>query len=133
MADDFWFRLRKLFSPQRYRQPSDQPQSQPRQQPHIPSQQPVQPQPVQQNHGPLTTAEKTGLIHQAGRELKRLEIKYDGVDRLVEPYSFRSGKTGLLFFGWCSIHDKIHSFKLEKIEEIKVSEFPFSPRFEVEL
>lgn len=130
---DFWNRLRRLFTPTRTRQPTAPMQTTPRAPPRVPSPQQPAPQPTLPQQGPATVAEKTALIHQAGRELKLLEIKYDGVDRLVEPYSFRSGTTGLLFFGHCSIHDRIHSFKLEKISDIKVSEFPFAPRWEVEL
>jgi predicted DNA-binding transcriptional regulator YafY len=106
----------------------------PRQPAPVPSQQPVIPQPIEQQCGPLTVADKVALIHEAGRNLRLLEIKYDGVSRMVEPYSFRVKGTGRrLLYGWCSIHQRIHSFHLEKIENIKISEFPFVPRWEVEL
>lgn len=124
---DFWRKLRKLYQQQpSIRQPST---------PSLPQQKPTVTQPVQQPQtGPLSDADKQNIIQTAGRQRMMLEIKYDGVSRLVEPYSFRTSRTGqLLFYGFCSIHSKIHSFKLDKIQDIRISEFPFSPRWPVEL
>lgn len=138
MAGEFWSRIKRLYPQQQGpRAPAAPPRPQPAQprqisQP-IPSQQQLAPQPVEQQMGPLDMQGKIAMIHEAGRNLKMLEIKYNGVDRLVEGYSFRQGKTGLLFYGHCSIHDSTHSFKLDKIEDIKISEFGYVPRWEVEL
>lgn len=132
---DFWQTIRRLYGPSRQRQTPTTPmqQSQPVAPAAPPSQQQVAPAPTQAPMGPHDIATKEQLIHEAGRNLRMLEITYDGVSRLVEPYSFRMGPYGRLFYGFCSIHDKIHSFKLEKITDIRISEFPFAPRWEVEL
>lgn len=123
---DFWQRLRRLFTPSRQPQ-----QVQPRRQ--VPVQTPqVQPQPVAPQQGPLSVQQKLQVIAEAGRKRVLLLIKYDGVERFVEPYSMRMLSTGAHFYGFCSIHMKIHSFKPEKIEEIKLTEWPFSPRWPIE-
>jgi predicted DNA-binding transcriptional regulator YafY len=129
---DFWSRLTKLFSPTRQQQPRQPQRTQPRQTQPLPSQQIQQPQPVAPQHGPQSVQDKIATIADAARKRLMLEIKYDGAVRLVEPYSMRQGRNGPLFYGFCSIHDRIHSFKPENIESITVSEFPFSPRWEVE-
>jgi predicted DNA-binding transcriptional regulator YafY len=125
-TDQFWNRLRSLFTPQ-----TQQRQPQPHRQVPVPTPQ-VQPQPVAPEQGPLSVSQKLNMIGEAARARRMLEITYEGVSRLVEPYSMRQGRNGALFYGWCNIHSKIHSFKPEKIEELKISEFPFSPRWPVE-
>lgn len=124
--NDFWVKLRRLFN-----QPQTQ-NTQQRQPPQLPSQQVQSPQPVAPQAGPLSVSEKLAVIAQAGRERRLVQMKYDGVDRLVEPYSMRQGKNGALMYGFCSIHDKIHSFHPEKIESVKMTEYPYAPRWEVE-
>ena len=135
----FWQRIRTLF-----RQPSKHPtithktprlqpirQAPPARQP-VPSQQPVTVPPVAPQEGPRDYATTMMMIHQAGRELRMIQITYDGVTRLVEPYSMRERGTGRLFFGWCSIHDRIHSFRVERITHIEITNQHYAPRFTVE-
>lgn len=129
MADNFWHRIRQLYRNVVY------PQHQTRQRyvPNLPSSQPVVPQPVTQPVGPLDMSTKMSMLSEAGKRRLMVKMKYDGQERLVEPYSFRDKSTGRLFYGWCSIHSKIHSFRLDKIETLEYTDIAYSPRWEVEL
>lgn len=73
------------------------------------------------------------IIREAATNRRMLMIKYTGIERLVEPYSFRDGKNGVLFYGFCMMHEKIHSFNPEKIEEIQITNRSFVPRWTIEL
>lgn len=142
--DRFWNRIRKLYKEVQNKSMTTRPSApRPRQtqRPTTPgiqrtpvvSPQPVTPQPVQPEQGPMSIHDKVAMIHQAGQGLFLLEILYDNVNRLVEPYSFREKDTGRVFFGHCSIHDRIHSFRIEKIQFMRVSKSRFAPRWDVEL
>lgn len=127
---DFWNRIRSLY--RRIERPS-KPVGPPAYTLPREPKPPVVPQPTEPPVGPLDIATKVSIIVQAGKNLRLLDITYDGSRRLVEPYSFRDRWTGKLFYGWCSIHNRIHSFKPEKIEAISMTDIPFSPRWDVEL
>lgn len=101
--------------------------------PTIPSAQPVVPAPSKPPTGPMDMSDKVSILTEAGRKRVMVRMKYDGQVRLVEPYSFRDKSTGRLFYGWCSIHSRIHSFRLEKIEELEYTNIAYQPRWEVEL
>jgi predicted DNA-binding transcriptional regulator YafY len=62
-----------------------------------------------------------------------LKMRYNGVERLVEPYSFRTKSTGVVFMGWCGKDQGIEAFKPDKIEAIEVTDVPFRPRWTVEV
>lgn len=83
--------------------------------------------------GPFTGEEKAAVITEAARRYVMLYMKYNGVRRMVEPYSYRHKSTGMLFMGYCHIHQSIEAFKPEKIEEIQLTQFPFAPRWPVEI
>jgi hypothetical protein len=130
---NFWDKIRVL-----YRRLVPRMVQQPRA-PVVPSTPRVQPPPAPQvpappppPAGPLDVATIMDTIAKAGRERKLLNIRYNGVTRLVEPYSMRDRGTGPLFYGWCSIHMRIHSFTPVKIEEISITDVSFTPRWEVE-
>jgi predicted DNA-binding transcriptional regulator YafY len=129
MASGFWDRIKRLF-----RSPQVQQQRQaPAYQPTTPPRPEILPPPVEAPKGPLTDAEKIEIIADAGRRRMLLDITYDGVSRIVEPYSFRmTGKGSRLFYGFCSIHAKIHSFNVSKIERIEILNMEFSPRWPIE-
>lgn len=84
-----------------------------------------------------------GRIGQAGRLGVLLLMKYNGVWRHVEPYSFRiktsESKKGAaprkteFFYGYCRLHDEIHSFRMEKIEGLYITDEKFTPRWVVEV
>jgi hypothetical protein len=132
---DFWNRIRRLFRSPRAPSPA------PRRPTNIPvtprtpvvSPQPVVPQPTEAPAGPLDYATIIKTITDAARNNRVLLIRYDGMSRLVEPYSFREKSTGRLFYGYCSIHSRIHSFKPEKIESIEITDQVFAPRWEIEI
>lgn len=140
---DFWNRLRNLI-----RRPSTPARQVPRA-PTAPVPRPtprqvVQPKPIPKPEvkppklpeapvGPLTTQEIMFTISKAGRQRKMLNMTYDGTTRLVEPYSYRDRSGTRLFFGWCSIHDRVHSFSLPKISHIEITDYTYSPRWPVEV
>ena len=133
---DFWNRIRRLFrspkapTPQVQRRPSIMPTTQ---RTPVVSPQPVVPAPTAPPEGPLDYAMIIQTLVDAGRKNRLVQITYDGMTRLVEPYSFREKSTGRLFYGWCSIHQRIHSFKPERISHIEMTNQVFAPRWEVEL
>lgn len=141
MASDFWTKIRKLYRsliPTRQVRPIHQPSPM-----TIPTTQPPErlPVPNPENRpltpdpevGALDLSSKIELLHQAGQQLLMVEMVYDGQSRLVEPYSFREKSTGRLFYGFCSIHGKIHSFRPEKIQTLKLTNIRYSPKWTVEL
>ncbi len=101
--------------------------------PPIPSQQPYVPAPVQPTLGPLDMGTKVKMISTAARNKVMLRITYGGVQRLVEPYSYRDFKTGRKLMAYCSVHSKIHAFSPEKIELMEITQIQFSPRWIVEI
>jgi hypothetical protein len=141
---DFWSRIRSLFrqtrSPQPTRVPTTRTQPRPTTYP-APQQtaprqiQPpptVPPPPPVSPVGPLDQATVMDTIAQAGQRRVLLQLTYNGQARLVEPYSMRQRSTGWQFFGFCSIHGVIHSFIPAKIQDIQVTNIPFSPRWPIE-
>lgn len=97
---------------------------------------------------PMLQGPATGIdvimyrIRFAARNRLLLWMKYQGAKssaptwRHVEPYSFRARANPgpqPLFYGWCRFHDEIHSFRIDRILDIHVTDRPFSPRVEVEI
>ena len=82
-------------------------------------------------------------IMSAGRTQTLLRLRYDGVTRLVEPYSlrFKVRKDGVgfeYFYGWDQTGGRssapgIKQFVAGKVEEIEETATPFEPRFPVEV
>lgn len=62
-----------------------------------------------------------------------MECTHQGVPRLVEVYSYRPGKTGMLLFVYCYKDQKIESFKIENITHAKATTEIFTPRFPIEI
>lgn len=72
----------------------------------------------------------------AGRTRTLLWMKYNNSWRHVEPYSFRARANPgpqPLFFGWCELHAEIHSFRIDRIQDVHTTDRPFAPRFTVEI
>jgi len=99
--------------------------------------------------GPLDQETIRYRIQTAGRLNVLLLMRYNGQLRHVEPYSFRvkrkkpKGKGPLsfyddfrpiteYFYGFCLLHSEIHAFKMDKIEEIYLTDQKYSPRWIVE-
>lgn len=74
-------------------------------------------------------------IRLAGRTKTRLWFKYNNTFRHVEPYSFRYRSAGMqpLFFGYCELHDEIHSFRIDRIQDVYNTDRVFQPRWPVEI
>lgn len=78
-------------------------------------------------------------IRYAARNRLCARVVYNGVPRIVEPYSLRYPKTGntLLYVfeqeRGSSRSMSIKAFKVDKIESASVTDQPFSPRYVVEL
>lgn len=74
-------------------------------------------------------------IAYAAKNQLLLELTYNGITRLVEPYSYREASTGLIFFGYCYKDNRIEKFRVDRIEHAKVSEPPkkFIPRWPIEI
>lgn len=79
-------------------------------------------------------------IRVAARKRRLLWMQYQppgksATWRHVEPYSFRYTNKGTqpLFFGWCGMHDEIHSFRVDRIKDIHVTDRPFAPRLDIEI
>ena len=84
-----------------------------------------------------------GVIINAGRERKMVELRYHGYDRLVEPYSMeyyvrKSDGVGQEYFwgydtsGGESGQLSIKRFICDQIESVNSTEHNFFPRFAVE-
>lgn len=79
-------------------------------------------------------------IRYAGQNNLLLFMLYNGQWRYVEPYSYRwrgtkgpDGRRALRFFGYCTVHSKIHSFNPNKIEGLVVTDQVYRPRWVVEV
>lgn len=83
-------------------------------------------------------------IAQAGKMGVLLLLKYNGVWRHVEPYSFRTrtvkpkskgAKPGRAeyFYGYCRLHDTIEAYRMERIEGIYITDETFHPRWVIEV
>jgi len=74
-------------------------------------------------------------IRKGARERTKLWVKYNNTWRHLEPYSFRYRSKGMqpLFYAWCELHDEIHSFRIDRIQDIHNTDRPFAPRHDVEI
>ena len=85
----------------------------------------------------MTRSEIIEVIEQAGHQHKMIWIRAKEKDgpiepRAVEPYSFRPKGTQDKFFFWCSLHNGTRNFLIDNIDEVKILEDDFAPRFPVE-
>lgn len=69
-----------------------------------------------------------------GQNLVLMEMTYNGISRLVEPYSYRVSNQGnTLFYAFCYKDGKIESFRIDRIEYAKATKIHYSPRYAVEI
>ena len=62
-----------------------------------------------------------------------VELGYRGTKRLVEPYSLRQTKDGhLLLYAAKTVTRELRSYRVDRIEGIKVTNTPYKPRYPVE-
>lgn len=72
-------------------------------------------------------------IRFAGANRLLVAFTYDGKPRLVEPYSFRRPATGnLLLYGWEQGSTHIKAFNVDRLQDVRVMDSPFVPRYRVE-
>lgn len=99
--------------------------------------------PVGRGERSFFPAEFRNIILEAGSGMNLLEVVYDGFTRIVEPYSiaYKTRKDGVskeYFYVWDrtggrSASTGIKAFLHSKIQNMKLMEDKFEPRFEVEL
>jgi len=87
---------------------------------------------------PLRTGD-LDLIRYAARNRLEVKMDYDGIARVVEPYSLRRPKTGnLLLYAYETQKagrggEGIKAYMVSKIRNVEVTPHAFSPRYAVEL
>jgi len=72
-------------------------------------------------------------IRQAARHRLLVQVYYNLVWRYVEPYSFKQGKLGTLFYGHDLTRNSTRSYYIHKIAELKGTDIPFNPRWFIEI
>lgn len=78
-------------------------------------------------------------IRFAGQRRLLLWMYYNDQWRFVEPYSYRyetpsgSNTKMIYFYGYCRIHDRIHKFRLDRIQGLRVLDETFAPRWPIEV
>lgn len=88
-------------------------------------------------------AEDRDIIMEAGRLEQMLRVVYDGVERLVEPYSLTykrklDGDAREYFYVWDTSGGRsgavsIKSFVADKLQRVELTDTKFEPRFPIEL
>jgi len=86
---------------------------------------------------PTITTWRTGVSLEAIRfaAANRLcvELGYQGARRLIEPYSLRRSRDGnLLLAAVKTVTGEVRTYRLDRIQSVKVSTRPFRPRYAVE-
>lgn len=86
--------------------------------------------------GPATDAPAIMYrLRYAARSKVLLWMKYNNTWRHVEPYSFRYRSAGMqpLFYGYCQLHSTIEAYRIDRIQDVHVTDRPFNPRWSVEI
>jgi hypothetical protein len=81
----------------------------------------------------LQDAQIVTIIRKSARNKTLVKLLYGNVWRFAEPYSFRQGKHGLLFFAHDLARNDTRSYYIHRIQELQSTEIPFNPRWMVEL
>lgn len=81
----------------------------------------------------LEDARMVAMIRKAARERRLVYVLYGGEWRYAEPYSFRQGKLGLLFFAHDLKRNDTRSYYIHRIQELQSTDIPYNPRWMVEL
>ncbi len=73
------------------------------------------------------------VIRFAGANRLLIGFVYDGIRRLLEPYSLRRSSAGnLLLYGWEQGSTHIKAFNIAKMREVQSTDIAFQPRYRVE-
>ena len=92
--------------------------------------------PPEQAQGPASDIPTMLMrIRYAGRTSTLLYMKYNNTWRNVEPYSFRYRSKGMqpLFYGYCLLHNSIEAYRIDRIQDVRVTNQPFSARWSVQV
>jgi hypothetical protein len=93
----------------------------------------VQPEQAIEKAGFLQHAQMVSVIRNSAQRKTLVSIRYHDRWRYVEPYSLRPGKQGVLFYGHDMTANDTHSYYIHKIQEVSLTDIPFSPRWMVEI
>lgn len=73
------------------------------------------------------------VVRFAGANRLLVEFTYDAQLRAVEPYSLRRAGTGnILLYGWEQGSTHIKAFITSKMDDVRATETPFVPRYQIE-
>ena len=86
----------------------------------------------------MATAWRTSIpleaIRYAGANRLCVDLRYQGSDRLIEPYSLRRSQEGnLLLYAVKQQTGELRSYRVDRIQGATVTETPFLPRYTIEL
>jgi len=81
----------------------------------------------------VTEANIMHVIRESSRHRLLIQVLYSNIWRYVEPYSFRQGKQGALFYGHDLTRNNTRSYYIHRIQEVKPTDIPFNPRWFVEI
>lgn len=82
----------------------------------------------------MTYEEKVEILRQGGRqnllvELSYFDKKYDQTLRHVEPYEFKGDGV----YAFCHLRQGIRLFKIEQMENVRLTSEPFVPRWPIKV
>jgi predicted DNA-binding transcriptional regulator YafY len=100
--------------------------------PEAPAAEPEAPEPVKRMLY-ITEANIMHIIRESAQHRRLIQVLYNNVIRYVEPYSFRQGKQGALFYGHDLTRNGTRSYYISKIQEVQPTDIPFNPRWFVEI
>lgn len=77
------------------------------------------------------------VVEHCAKKKVLMEMTYNGVTRLVEPYSYRTTKNGdVLLYAYCHKDQTTESFRVDRIEAnppVRATETKFDPRWTIEI
>jgi predicted DNA-binding transcriptional regulator YafY len=114
--DGFWQQVRAILPA--FRKPTA------RAPPPVVTQQPAEETPGE-TYGPNTAEEIIRRVQYAGKHRVQLRMVYNSQQRNIEVYSFRRRRTGLLLFAYCHLHSTVESFRMDRIQNIAVTDIPY--------
>jgi hypothetical protein len=74
------------------------------------------------------------IIRYAAASRLCINLAYHGSERLIEPYALRKTQDGnLVLFAAKHVAGELRSYRIDKIQDVKVTKTPFQPRYAIEL
>jgi predicted DNA-binding transcriptional regulator YafY len=80
----------------------------------------------------MSIEQKASLLKECGLANLKVWMTYHGEksqieSRFVWPMGWRQTNIGVLLYGFCELHGRIHSFRLERIRELQKTTHTFDP------